>query len=194
MLGGLRAICCPLRPHPLAGTTLPVGQVGEGADPRLDVPGVYAGTGIGSMREVADLPGLMLDGGSSSVRSSDILIAASNAMRVNAERQLPAMALSPNFRPFRLLTAPTRAGILAAYFGAWVGSVISVALGMIVDGYVSLNNRQALEELREHRQRLRMQLLLKRGSAFDPGKSIELYETEVAMIETGLAKLGDATS
>ena len=71
---------------------------------------------------------------------------------------------------------------------------MSVALGMIVDGYVSLNNRQALEELREHRQRLRMQLLLKRGSAFDPGKSIELYETEVAMIETGLAKLGDATS
>ena len=61
MLGGLRAICCPLRPHPLAGTTLPVGQVGEGADPRLDVPGVYAGTGIGSMRKVADLPGLMLD-------------------------------------------------------------------------------------------------------------------------------------
>jgi hypothetical protein len=71
---------------------------------------------------------------------------------------------------------------------------MSVALGMIVDGYVSLKNRQALEELREHRQRLRMQLLLKRGSAFDPGKSIKMFETEVAMIETGLAKLNGATT
>jgi hypothetical protein len=69
---------------------------------------------------------------------------------------------------------------------------MSVALGMIVDGYVSLKNRQALEELREHRQRLRMQLLLKRGSAFDPGKSIELFETEVAMIENGLERLGSS--
>jgi hypothetical protein len=69
---------------------------------------------------------------------------------------------------------------------------MSVALGMIVDGYVSLKNRQALEELREHRQRLRMQLLLKRGSAFDPGKSIKLFETEVAMIENGLERLGSS--
>jgi hypothetical protein len=71
---------------------------------------------------------------------------------------------------------------------------MSVALGMIVDGYVSLKNGQALEDLREHRQRLRMQLLLKRGSAFDPGKSIKMFETEVAMIETGLAKLNGATT
>jgi hypothetical protein len=69
---------------------------------------------------------------------------------------------------------------------------MSVALGMIVEGYVSLKDRQALEELREHRQRLRMQLLLKRGSALDASKSIQLYETEVTMIETGLAKLGPA--
>jgi hypothetical protein len=63
---------------------------------------------------------------------------------------------------------------------------------MIVDGYVSLKDRQALEDLREHRQRLRMQLLLKKGSAFDPGKSIKMFETEMAMIETGIAKLGSA--
>jgi hypothetical protein len=70
---------------------------------------------------------------------------------------------------------------------------MSVALGLIVEGYVSLKNRQALEDLREHRQRLRMQLLLKSGSAFDAGKSIQLYETEVAIIETGIVKLGSAT-
>ena len=71
---------------------------------------------------------------------------------------------------------------------------MSDAIALIVDGYVSLKDRQALEQLREHRQRLRMQLLLKRGSAFDPGKSIELYETEVAMIESGLAKLDGGAS
>jgi hypothetical protein len=60
---------------------------------------------------------------------------------------------------------------------------------MIVDGLVTLKDRQGLEEMREHRQKLRMQLLLKRGSAFDPRKSVELYETEVAVIETGLARL-----
>jgi hypothetical protein len=69
---------------------------------------------------------------------------------------------------------------------------MSVALSLIVDGLVSLKDRQALEEMREHRQRLRMQLLLERSSAFDPGKSIQLYETEVAVIETGLARLGSA--
>ena len=71
---------------------------------------------------------------------------------------------------------------------------MSDAIALIVDGYVSLKDRQALEQLREHRQRLRMQLLLKRGSAFDPGKSIALYETEVAMIESGLAKLDGGAS
>ena len=71
---------------------------------------------------------------------------------------------------------------------------MSVALGMIVDGFVSLKNRQALEELREHRQRLRMQLLLKQTNAFDATKSIKLYETQVAMIESGLARLHDGAA
>jgi hypothetical protein len=82
-------------------------------------------------------------------------------------------------------------GLLAGY--GW-GVFMSVALNMIIDGFVTLKDRQALEELREHRQRLRMQLLLKWGSAFDLGKSISLYESEVAMIETGLAKLGGAAT
>jgi hypothetical protein len=67
---------------------------------------------------------------------------------------------------------------------------MSVALGMIVDGFVFLQNRQALEGLREHRQRLRMELLLKRGSAFDSSKAVQLYETEIDVIENGIARLG----
>jgi hypothetical protein len=71
---------------------------------------------------------------------------------------------------------------------------MSVAFNMIIDGLVTLKDRQSLEGMREHRQRLRMQLRLKKGTAFDPGKSIQLYETEVAMIETGLARLGGAAT
>jgi hypothetical protein len=39
-----------------------------------------------------------------------------------------------------------------------------------------------------------MQLLLKRGSAFDSGNSIELYETEIAVIESGLQRLSGSES
>lgn len=66
---------------------------------------------------------------------------------------------------------------------------MSVAMSSIIDGYVFLKDRQALEDMREHRLRLREQLLRKRTSAFDPGKSVQLFETEVAMIEIGLGKL-----
>ena len=69
---------------------------------------------------------------------------------------------------------------------------MSVAMRSIIDGYVTLKDREALEEMREHRQRLRMQLLLKHSTAFDSSKSVALFETEVAMIETGIAKLGEA--
>jgi hypothetical protein len=70
---------------------------------------------------------------------------------------------------------------------------MSVAMSSIIDGYVTLKDRKALEDMREHRLGLREQLLRKRTRAFDPGKSVKLYEAEVAMIETGLAKLGGAT-
>ena len=67
-------------------------------------------------------------------------------------------------------------------------------MSSIIDGYVFLNDRQALEDMREHRLRLREQLLRKRTSALDPGKSVQLYETEVAMIETGLRKLNGSAA
>jgi hypothetical protein len=71
---------------------------------------------------------------------------------------------------------------------------MSEAIALIVDGYVSLKDRQAIEDLREHRQRLREQLLHKQTSAFDCGQSIRLYDAEVAVIETGLQRLSAPVS
>jgi hypothetical protein len=72
---------------------------------------------------------------------------------------------------------------------SWVGFVMSVALSMVVDGLVTLKDRQTLEQMREHRQHLRERLLKSRNRLFDPSKLVSLYETEVEVIETGLQKL-----
>ena len=69
---------------------------------------------------------------------------------------------------------------------------MSVAMKLIVDAYVSLKNRKALEDLREHRQRLKRELLLKQTDAFDFSNSIRAFDDEVVVIETGLQRLGDA--
>lgn len=69
---------------------------------------------------------------------------------------------------------------------------MSVAMKLIVDAYVSLKNRKALEDLREHRQRLKRELLLKQTDAFDFSNSIRAFDDEVVVIETGLQRLGGA--
>ena len=69
---------------------------------------------------------------------------------------------------------------------------MSIAMKMIVDAYVSLKNRKALEDLREHRRRLKRELLLKQTDAFDFSNSIRAFDDEVVVIETGLQKLGGA--
>jgi hypothetical protein len=63
---------------------------------------------------------------------------------------------------------------------------------LIVDAYVSLKNRKALEDLRAHRQRLKRELLLKQTDAFDFSNSIRAFDDEVVVIETGLQRLGGA--
>jgi hypothetical protein len=65
---------------------------------------------------------------------------------------------------------------------------------LIVDAYVSLKNRQALEDLREHRQRLKRELLLKQTDVFDFSNSIRAFDDEVVVIETGLQRLGSAVA
>jgi hypothetical protein len=69
---------------------------------------------------------------------------------------------------------------------------MSVAMKLIVDAYVSLKNRKALEDLRAHRQRLKRELLLKQTDAFDFSNSIRAFDDEVVVIETGLQRLGGA--
>jgi hypothetical protein len=71
---------------------------------------------------------------------------------------------------------------------------MSVAMKMIVDAYVSLKNRKALEDLREHRQRLKRELLLKQSDVFDFSNSIRAFDDEVVVIETGLQRLGSAVA
>jgi hypothetical protein len=66
---------------------------------------------------------------------------------------------------------------------------MSEAMKMIVDGYVRLKDREALEQLRSHRQRLRQQLGELRGSSLDASRSIQTFDAEVLVIEAALEKL-----
>lgn len=66
---------------------------------------------------------------------------------------------------------------------------MSDAVSLIVGAYVSLKNRQALEEIREHRQRMRKSLLEKTGGAFDVSKLIQTYDEEIAIVEAGMSML-----
>jgi hypothetical protein len=60
---------------------------------------------------------------------------------------------------------------------------------MIVDGYVRLKDREALEQLRNHRRRLRQQLRDHRYGALDINNSLETFDAEVLVIEAALEKL-----
>jgi hypothetical protein len=65
--------------------------------------------------------------------------------------------------------------------------VLSESVKLIVDAYVSLKDRQAMEELREHRQMLRAKLQASNG--IDASSSIRLIESDLSEIEAGLARL-----
>ncbi|MBI5264978.1 MAG: hypothetical protein HY852_24550 [Bradyrhizobium sp.] len=61
------------------------------------------------------------------------------------------------------------------------------AIELIVDGYVRLHNRGALEELRMHRRKMAVELKGKTG--FDYSKTINQIEDEIVVIEAGLNRL-----
>jgi hypothetical protein len=66
---------------------------------------------------------------------------------------------------------------------------MSEAVKLIVDAYVSLKDRVALEEMREHRQRLRRDLGAKAGGWVDVSRSIQLFDEDIEAVEAGLARL-----
>jgi hypothetical protein len=66
---------------------------------------------------------------------------------------------------------------------------VSEAVKLVVNGYVSLKNREALEVMREHRQKLRKNLQEQSGGAFDISGSIRTIDGDLVEIEEGLARL-----
>jgi hypothetical protein len=70
---------------------------------------------------------------------------------------------------------------------------MSEAIERIVDAYVKLRNRRALEELRAHRHRLATELKSINGP-LDLRSSIKQLEEEIAVIEAGLTKLYTAAA
>ncbi|MGY4626867.1 hypothetical protein [Bradyrhizobium sp. USDA 4486] len=64
---------------------------------------------------------------------------------------------------------------------------MSLSIGLIVDGYVKLNNRSALENLLTHRRELLQKL--NRVTGTDPKETIAQVSQEITVIEKALAAL-----
>jgi hypothetical protein len=64
---------------------------------------------------------------------------------------------------------------------------VTEALKMIVDGYLSLKNRKALEEMRAHRERLRKQIEERTPGGIDAGPTMLLFDEELHVIQAALA-------
>ncbi|MFK4581072.1 hypothetical protein [Bradyrhizobium ottawaense] len=66
------------------------------------------------------------------------------------------------------------------------------AIELIVDGYVSLNDRRALDDLRIQRRKLAVDL--KARTDFDCRTAIQQIEEDIIVIEAGLARLDGAAN
>jgi hypothetical protein len=60
---------------------------------------------------------------------------------------------------------------------------------LIVEAFVSLKDRQSLEAMREHRQRLRAELQKKSGQYFDVTGTIRSIDSDLHAIEEGFTRL-----
>jgi hypothetical protein len=70
---------------------------------------------------------------------------------------------------------------------------MSKAIELIVDGYVKLGARKALENLKTHRHRLANELK-SLNVPLDLSSSIKQLEEEIAVIDAGLARLNGAAA
>ena len=59
---------------------------------------------------------------------------------------------------------------------------------LIVDGYLSLKNREALEEMRAHRERLRKQLEGRTAGDIDSGPAMEALDDDLRVIEAAISR------
>jgi hypothetical protein len=66
---------------------------------------------------------------------------------------------------------------------------MSDAIKLIVDARVSLKDRVALEEMRQHRQRLKNELRARADQSFDFSQTIRFFDDDPTAIEEDLAKL-----
>jgi hypothetical protein len=66
---------------------------------------------------------------------------------------------------------------------------MSVAIKAIVDVHVRYKDRVALEQLRDHRQKLKRDLQLRSGGPFDVSQSIRIFDEDISVIESGLEQL-----
>ena len=66
---------------------------------------------------------------------------------------------------------------------------MSLAITSIVDSYVSLKDRAALEAIRDHRLRLLSKLRGQQTSWMDPTSTIQLLDEDLQAVESGLARL-----
>jgi hypothetical protein len=64
---------------------------------------------------------------------------------------------------------------------------MSEAIELIVDAYVQLKDRKALEDLRMHRRKLAVDL--KERTGLDLSQSIGQIDEEIGVIEAGLERL-----
>jgi hypothetical protein len=70
---------------------------------------------------------------------------------------------------------------------------MSHAIKLIVDGYVRLNDHQALRDVLEHRQQIARQLRATPRSWVDLSASIQQVDEEIAVIEAGIETLNNAS-
>jgi hypothetical protein len=66
---------------------------------------------------------------------------------------------------------------------------MSEAVKLVVDGFVNLKDRVALEEMRQHRQRLRGELQQRAGGLDVVGYSLKIIDADLQAIEDGFARL-----
>lgn len=83
----------------------------------------------------------------------------------------------------------TSANLASAARGVGLGEQMSKAIKLIVDGYVCLNERKALKDLKSERERLAAYLKRTNGR-LDHDATIKQIQEEIAIIQAGLTRLG----